>query len=188
MQATSQQQFLQQTMSQGTWNPEMEEDLFWAAAFAIIASYAQMRLVSERVARKMNADSHTQSGVVLGISRRCACNWYRAVQDSLGIVDGVGLPWLTYTPTPSARTSMNAMCRNCTARVCLEMHCSGSLRFQCLRKMDEACIREPWKKKKRISHMAVEVFEFGLKLPATIATFRAGRRGHETASEAKAPL
>ncbi|OLP83500.1 6-phosphogluconate dehydrogenase, decarboxylating [Symbiodinium microadriaticum] len=53
----------------GTWNSEMEEDLFWAAAFAIIASYAQM--------------------------------------------------------------------------------------FQCLRKMDE-------------------VFEFGLNLPATIATFRAG--------------
>mmetsp|Transcript_84318 Transcript_84318/g.202134 ORF Transcript_84318/g.202134 Transcript_84318/m.202134 type:complete len:497 (+) Transcript_84318:1-1491(+) len=53
----------------GTWSKEMEEDLFWAAGFAIIASYAQM--------------------------------------------------------------------------------------FQCLRKMDE-------------------VFEFGLNLPATIATFRAG--------------
>jgi len=60
---------LPEPKQKGTWNPEMEEDLFWAAAFAIIASYAQM--------------------------------------------------------------------------------------FQCLRKMDE-------------------VFEFGLKLPATIATFRAG--------------
>ena len=49
-------QFPQPTMSQGTWNSEMEEDLFWAAAFAIIASYAQMQPVSELLvaARKMN--------------------------------------------------------------------------------------------------------------------------------------
>ncbi|OLQ01474.1 6-phosphogluconate dehydrogenase, decarboxylating [Symbiodinium microadriaticum] len=66
----------------GTWNSEMEEDLFWAAAFAIIASYAQM--------------------------------------------------------------------------------------FQCLRKMDE-------------------VFEFGLNLPATIATFRAGRSVRVLIYESGAP-
>ena len=41
----------------------------------------------------------------------------------------------------------------------------------------------------RIPHMVAEVFEFGLNLPATIATFRAGRPGHEeTTSEATAPL
>ena len=42
-----------QLVPEASWNAELEEDLFWAAAFAIIASYAQMfqclRCFGERV-------------------------------------------------------------------------------------------------------------------------------------------